>query len=178
MFDCVFQVPLTAAMLDMPHARVLETTISSPRSMLNTAGKSFRSLANAGKSFRSLDNVGGSSPSWNDIVFTLIDTDGVNGTAGHGELGTMTVTHDELIRAYKHTITQTRPIGNKGATLEFRISLSGKFIVSCSAETSMTTSFTALVIQTLTLSFFLCLFVWSMVADHRLRQVCNRMRKS
>ena len=57
----------------------------------------------------------------------MIDTDGTNGTPGHGELGKVTVTHDELIRAYKHAITETRPIGDKGAKLEFRITLSGEF---------------------------------------------------
>ncbi|KAL3815362.1 hypothetical protein ACHAXA_000749 [Cyclostephanos tholiformis] len=62
---------------------------------------------------------------WNDVIFTLIDTDGANGTPGHGELGKVTVTHDELIRAYKHVITETRPIGDKGAKLEFRITLCG-----------------------------------------------------
>mmetsp|Transcript_17297 Transcript_17297/g.31329 ORF Transcript_17297/g.31329 Transcript_17297/m.31329 type:complete len:754 (-) Transcript_17297:132-2393(-) len=61
----------------------------------------------------------------NGIVFTLIDGEGANGTTGHGELGKMTVTHESLLRAYKHTMTETRLIGNGGAKLEFRVILSG-----------------------------------------------------
>jgi len=61
----------------------------------------------------------------NDIVFTLIDTYGANGTSPNGELGRIVVTHDELRRTYEHTITATRPIGNGGAKLEFRVSLKG-----------------------------------------------------
>lgn len=62
----------------------------------------------------------------NDISFTLIDGGGPNGTATHGELGRMVVTHEELRHAYKHTVTGTRRIGNGGAKLEFRVILSGE----------------------------------------------------
>mmetsp|Transcript_27742 Transcript_27742/g.45499 ORF Transcript_27742/g.45499 Transcript_27742/m.45499 type:complete len:542 (-) Transcript_27742:165-1790(-) len=61
----------------------------------------------------------------NGIVFTLIDGEGANGTTGHGELGKVTVTHQSLLRAHKHTITETRLIGTGGAKLEFRVILSG-----------------------------------------------------
>jgi len=61
----------------------------------------------------------------NNIVFRLIDADGSNGSAGRGELGKFSVTHESLRRAYKHSITETRLIGGGGASLEFRVILSG-----------------------------------------------------
>jgi hypothetical protein len=33
----------------------------------------------------------------NDVIFTLIDIDGANGTPDRGALGTITVTHEELL---------------------------------------------------------------------------------
>ena len=64
-----------------------------------------------------------------DYVLTLTDTVGANGVAGLGELGTLTVTHQELLTADKHTLTKTCSIGNKGAMLEFRIILTGKLLL-------------------------------------------------
>ncbi|KAL7526718.1 hypothetical protein ACHAXR_001619, partial [Thalassiosira sp. AJA248-18] len=61
----------------------------------------------------------------NSITFTLIDGEGANGSKGHGELGTIMVTPETLLKAYKHTITKTSPIGNEGAKLEYMISMSG-----------------------------------------------------
>ncbi len=50
----------------------------------------------------------------NDVIFLLIDIDGANGTPGRGALGTITVTHEELLMAHGHTTTETRPIGVGG----------------------------------------------------------------
>ena len=53
-----------------------------------------------------------------DVVFTLIN----------GEktvLGTTTVTHASLLESPDRTITEKRKIGDRGATLEFRVSLRG-----------------------------------------------------
>lgn len=63
----------------------------------------------------------------NNISFTLIDGEGASGTTVHGELGRTVVTHDDLLDAYKHTITETRHIGGNGAKMEFRVILSGEF---------------------------------------------------
>ena len=64
-----------------------------------------------------------------DYVLTLTDIVGTNGAAGLGDLGTLTVTHAELLEAEKHTLTKTCSIGDKGAMLEFRILLAGKFLL-------------------------------------------------
>lgn len=64
-----------------------------------------------------------------DYVLTLTDIVGTNGAAGLGDLGTLTVTHAELLEAEKHTLTKTCSIGDKGAMLEFRILLVGKFLL-------------------------------------------------
>lgn len=64
-----------------------------------------------------------------DYVFTLTDIVGTNGAAGLGDLGTLTVTHAELLEAEKHTLTKTCSIGDKGAMLEFRILLAGKLFL-------------------------------------------------
>jgi hypothetical protein len=64
-----------------------------------------------------------------DYVFTLTDIVGTNGAAGLGDLGTLTVTHAELLEAEKHTLTKTCSIGDKGAMLEFRILLAGKLLL-------------------------------------------------
>ncbi len=60
----------------------------------------------------------------NDIVFTLMNCDSPN-VSSHKELGSFTVTHESLIRAHNHTITERRPIGEDGASLEVRVVLSG-----------------------------------------------------
>jgi len=59
-----------------------------------------------------------------DIVFTLMND---NSSRGHAptKLGSFTVTHDSLLRAHNHTITEVRPIGEDGASLGFRVRLSG-----------------------------------------------------
>ena len=72
----------------------------------------------------------------NDVIFTLIDIDGANGTPDRGALGTITVTHEELLMAHGHTITKTRPIGDGGALLEFRISLNGESSAALSLSLS------------------------------------------
>mmetsp|Transcript_18541 Transcript_18541/g.38040 ORF Transcript_18541/g.38040 Transcript_18541/m.38040 type:complete len:881 (+) Transcript_18541:225-2867(+) len=97
MFDQVFYVPITAEML--------KENLSTPTEV---SGKS------------TADSDGHKC-----IVFTLIDAEGVDGSKGHGELGSITLTHEALVRAYKHTITETRPIGNQGAKIEFRVVLNG-----------------------------------------------------
>jgi len=106
----------------------LATTAGSHcASLATTAGSSLVTAgATVAKTTTSLVRRGSHcSDNKNDITFTLIDSDGANGTPGHGTLGKMVVTHDELLRAYRHTITQTHPIGDKGAKLEFRVILSG-----------------------------------------------------
>lgn len=60
-----------------------------------------------------------------DIVFELIDGDGANKSKGLGKLGTFTVTHESLLGAKGHVIEETRPIGEGGAKVEFRVALSG-----------------------------------------------------
>mmetsp|Transcript_22252 Transcript_22252/g.46541 ORF Transcript_22252/g.46541 Transcript_22252/m.46541 type:complete len:715 (+) Transcript_22252:182-2326(+) len=60
----------------------------------------------------------------NDIVFKLRNGDSSN-TSSHKKLGSFTVTHESLVRARNHTITERRPIGEDGASLEFRVILSG-----------------------------------------------------
>ena len=59
-----------------------------------------------------------------DIVFTLMNDNSSNGNAPT-ELGSFTVTHGSLLRANNHTITEVRPIGEDGASLGFRVRLSG-----------------------------------------------------
>mmetsp|Transcript_14135 Transcript_14135/g.30160 ORF Transcript_14135/g.30160 Transcript_14135/m.30160 type:complete len:922 (-) Transcript_14135:239-3004(-) len=107
MFDCVFHVPVTSAMLRQTSSPKKKSALGSSMS------KSIRKLSEVEKRIN------------NDIEFTLVDTEGANGTAGHGELGTMVVTHEDLLRAYRHTITATRSIGEGGAKLEFRVGLTG-----------------------------------------------------
>lgn len=127
MYDCVFHIPIST---DMLHQDTM-LPVSSPAIKNDNGSKSLRSPLSAMKamSMRTLSPHNGdrmNATNKNDIVFTLVDTDGANGTPGHGELGRMTVTHEELLRAYKHTITETRAIGDSGAKVEFRIILSGK----------------------------------------------------
>ena len=134
MYDCVFHIPLTAAMLQQDNEKAALEAASaafsspptSPVSNSNNGGNQRQrrsSLAASMTKFVRKNNNAGNSR--NDIAFTLIDGDGANGTRGNGELGKLIVTHDELLSAYKHTITQTRPIGDKGAKLEFRVMLTG-----------------------------------------------------
>ena len=83
----------------------------------STAGKVANAVAN---------KVGGKTDRKGvDFIFKLEDTVSMNNEKSHGELGKLTVTYEELLSAYKHTITQTRPIGNNGAHLEFRIVFTG-----------------------------------------------------
>ena len=152
MYDCVFHIPLTAAMLqgdkkseDAAVAAAAAAIPMSPDSVSSNGGARRKrgSVVELGASLTAKAAVGAHSIvgaahaviatkriscKKNDIIFTLMDGDGANGTSGHGELGKMVVTHEELLRTYKHTITQTRPIGDKGAKLEFRIGLLGKSI--------------------------------------------------
>lgn len=127
MFDCVFHIPITAEMLGGDRLSSISSPsngngnglgISLPSSLRTRLDSSNRKKSQNG------DRKSANTKK-HDFVFTLVDTDGANGTPGHGELGKMTVTHEELMRAYKHTITETRPIGDNGAKLEFRIALSG-----------------------------------------------------
>jgi len=57
-------------------------------------------------------------------VFTLMNDNSSNNDAP-SELGSFTVMHESLLRADNHTITEVRPIGTKGASLGFRVVLSG-----------------------------------------------------
>jgi len=70
-----------------------------------------------------------------DIVFTLMNDNNsttnpqvdrwISGKSNtHSQLGSFTVTHESLMRARNHTITERRPFGN-GASLEYRVILSG-----------------------------------------------------
>jgi hypothetical protein len=169
-FDCAFHVPLTSAMLgterqDCSRRRSGSSPAAPPAPAADDrgggdgdGGSRRRSLlAMAGSvSTRVLDLSSLSTPSkdrrrWNDVIFTLIDIDGANGTPGHGVLGMITVTHDELLSAYRHTITETRPIGDGGATLEFRISLNGNLVTLYHCTLSRT--------RTSTLSLAVCVFI-------------------
>lgn len=91
----------------------------------STAGKVANAVAN---------KVGGKTDRKGvDFIFTLEDTVSMNNEKSHGELGKLTVTYEELLSAYKHTITQTCPIGNNGAHLEFRIVFTGTCVCQSTA---------------------------------------------
>jgi len=125
MFDCAFQVPLTWAMQNERSSsssspKNSETNSESRRPSITTTPSHFKSLRNLSMRFLKVDNS-----KRNDITFILIDADGANGTTGHGELGRTTVTQDQLLDAYEHTVTETRVIGDGGVKLEFRVILSG-----------------------------------------------------
>lgn len=129
MYDSIFYVPLTTAMLgtekegsdDNPRSSLMKSMsakkIITAINPLEAAGKVASAVAN---------KVGGKTDRKGvDFIFTLEDTVGMNNEKSHGELGKLTVTYEELLSAYKHTLTQTRPIGNNGAHLEFRIVFTG-----------------------------------------------------
>lgn len=151
MYDSVFHVPLTQAMLHDPSVMAAmmaacgnSSSASSKRRLhalpsFDEASNKIAELkshmpnppAGAMNALRSSMKVGAAKSKKenkhnNNITFTLIDTDGANGTSGHGEMGKITITHEDLLRAYKHTLTETRPIGDKGAKLEVRVSMKGE----------------------------------------------------
>jgi len=66
-----------------------------------------------------------------------IDFQLINGT--DTVLGTTTVTHDDLVSAPKSTIMEKRNIGDKGASLKFRVSLQGVEQPSGSSVPSLST---------------------------------------
>lgn len=124
MFDSVFSIPVSTEML-MHHkdSEVDGVESSNPHSSEATA--SSRSLSPS-KSMRSVMSMARKPLSFskkvtngNDIEMTLIDVNGSN-----RELGSITITHKELVETHNH-LTETRPIGSKGAKIEFQISLSG-----------------------------------------------------
>ena len=149
MYDSIFYVPLTTAMLGTDKEGSDDNT-GSPRrpsfgkSMsakniitaihpLEAAGKV---ASTAGKVANAVVNkVGGKTDRKGiDFIFTLEDTVSLNNEKSHGELGKLTVTYEELLSAYKHTITQTCPIGNNGAHLEFRIVFTGTCVCQISSR--------------------------------------------
>jgi hypothetical protein len=166
MFDCAFHVPLTSAMLgterqDCSRRRPSSSPAAPPAPAADDCcgGDGGGGDGDGGSRRRSLLAMAGSVSTrmlgssdskdrrrWNDVIFTLIDIDGANGTPGHGVLGTITVTHNELLSAYRHTITETRPIGDGGATLEFRISLNGMLVTLylCSLSRTRTPTLSSL----------------------------------
>ena len=82
MYDSVFHVPLTAAMM--------------------------RQEADGG------------------VAFTLVDGPGAsNGSDAHGELGKIVISHERLRRVRKHTVIETKPIGEWGARLDYAVCLNG-----------------------------------------------------
>lgn len=122
MFDAAFQIPITCEMLKEAQAGVSAAQASqshpSPKSSPNNMGSSVRNsvigmLSKSEKKNTSL------------IEMTLIDGDSANGNKGHGELGSVHVHFQDLIDARDHTITETRPIGENGARLEYKVILSG-----------------------------------------------------
>jgi len=126
MFDCAFQVPLTWAMHNERSSSSSSPknseTNSEPRRASSSSSPSplKSSLRSLSMRFSKVD-----TSKRNGITFILIDANGANGTTGHGELGRTTVTHDQLLDAYEHTVTETRVIGDGGVKLEFRVILSG-----------------------------------------------------
>jgi hypothetical protein len=125
MFDVVFHVPITSAMLEAEEAgaAAMQVSQAGPNgSPPKSSPGSKRSIRNSvvGMISRSSELKGS-----NFIEMTLIDGDGANGTKGHGELGTISISRRELMNAQDHTITETRAIGEGGAKLEFKIMLSG-----------------------------------------------------
>ncbi|KAL9189839.1 hypothetical protein ACHAXT_009514 [Thalassiosira profunda] len=133
MYDCVFHVPLTAPMLrkdclpSSPNASTKGSASSFSESGGDKRSFAMRSMAAASTRVLNVTGSGSQRPkkARNNITFTLVDGDGANGTKGHGDLGKMTVSYEELVAAYRHTITETRPLGDTGAKLEFRAILSG-----------------------------------------------------
>lgn len=140
MYDSIFYVPLTTAMLGTDKEGSDDNT-GSPRrpsfgksmsakniiTAINPLEAAGKVASTAGKVANAVVNkVGGKTDRKGiDFIFTLEDTVSLNNEKSHGELGKLTVTYEELLSAYKHTITQTRPIGNNGAHLEFRIVFTG-----------------------------------------------------
>jgi len=146
MYNSVFHVPITSAMIhgyrkDMGGLRGISaknmalaakklkpsftSSATSPSKLLDNSDCSDNYDRKGVSKMPSIRRKSQSQVAANDITFTLVDTDGANGSSGHGDLGTMTVTHNELLMAYKHTITATRAIGDGGAQLEVRVILSG-----------------------------------------------------
>lgn len=137
-YDAVFHVPLTSKMLERYDDPEIEVSASatqpSPTTSAAAGGvvspKSSSPSPNSNSVRKSVVGIVQMSlrrkeAPRNDIEMTLIDTDGVNGTKGHGTLGTIIITHKSLIEAHNHTLSEIRPIGTSGAKLEFQVFLSG-----------------------------------------------------
>jgi len=122
MFDAAFHVPLTTEMLEFEvrgnGVTTQQSKASSSETSLESPSRSKRHslIGMVSKSF----TVRRSS----FIEMTLIDG-GSNGSKGHGELGTICISRQDLVDAHNHTIIDTREIGIAGARLEFKIFLSG-----------------------------------------------------
>ena len=155
MYDCAFHVPITTDMLgsdggldssehhldssEVDEMRLREAAAlfspsnsslasNDPQSLSTSAHGRRRSLM--ASSINAAKRVAGkktyeTGPMARSIVLTLKDDTGADGSKGHGTLGEIVISHEDLLRARKHTITETRPIGVGGAKLEFRIILSG-----------------------------------------------------
>jgi hypothetical protein len=122
LFDMAFHVPISSEMLDAEcdTATVLSqagANVTSPESSPSKKKSTRSSLVGMIKSSERKDS--------NFVEMTLIDGDGANGTKGHGELGSIRISQRDLMEAQNHTITETRPIGDDGAKLEFKVILSG-----------------------------------------------------
>jgi len=155
MYDCAFHVPITTDMLGsdggldsseidegrLREAAALFSTDSSlnssdqPQSLSSSVhGRTTRRRSIVASSITSSitaakkvagKNTNDTGPMARSIVLKLIDDTGADGSKAHGTLGEIVISHDDLLRARKYTITETRPIGMGGAKLEFRIILSG-----------------------------------------------------
>ena len=125
MFDMSFHVPLTSEMLD---SDIEDAAIVLPQSRGESPPK-FSPNKNLRSSVRnSFIGMISRSPDKKDsslVELTLIDGDGANGTKGHGELGSIVISHRDIMEAHNHCITETRAIGNDGARLEFKVFISG-----------------------------------------------------
>lgn len=124
MFDSVFHVPVTAAMLGAGESSSPKSSVGSLDDGGNKSAMT-RAMTISAPSFLKKSSISSCSGGHNDITFTLTDADGANGTKGHGVLGSCKVAHGELLGAYRHTITETRELGTGGAKLEFRVIMSG-----------------------------------------------------
>jgi hypothetical protein len=119
LFDMAFHVPITSAMLET------EIEAAAAAMQISQAGPSPTNKRSVRNSVIGMLSRSSGLKDSNFIEMTLIDGDGANGTKGHGELGTISITHQELMNARDHTITETRAIGEGGAKLEFKVILSG-----------------------------------------------------
>ena len=123
MFDTAFHVPMTSDSFNSN----MEAAASGMQSPQDPSGNHQKSPRKSHRSSMRNSFIGMISRKTDAslIEMTLIDNDGPNGKKGHGELGCIAISEQDLMEAPNHTITETRSIGTDGARLEFKVFLSG-----------------------------------------------------